>query len=118
MRTILLIDDEPAMGSLVESWVADMEMRVVQASGLREGLRAAERERPHAVLLDLALGDEDGLAILPDLMAAPALENVPVIAFSVHNSREREAFEKGVEAFVAKPFRSGDLRTALSEVIT
>jgi len=118
MHMVLLIDDEPAMGSLVESWISDMGMRLKQVSGLEEALLAAEHETPDAVLLDLALGDEDGLAILPDLMAAPALADVPVIAFSVHNSREREAFEKGVEAFVAKPFRSSDLRNALAEVIS
>lgn len=117
MKTVLLIDDEPAMGRLVETWVADLGMRIVQVGGLREALAAAERERADAILLDLSLGDEDGLAILPELMSAPPLQNVPVIAFSVHDSREREAFQKGVEAFVAKPFRSNDLRSALAEVI-
>lgn len=118
MTLVLLIDDEPNMGDLVSSWISDMDMRVVQVGGLEEALRAAERETPDAVLLDLALGDEDGLTILPRLMAAPALSNVPVVAFSVHDSRAREAFEKGVEAFVAKPFRSHDLRRTLSEVIS
>ncbi len=114
---MLLIDDEPAMGRLVEDWISDMGMRLTHVRGLEDALRAAERDPPDAVLLDLALGDEDGLAILPKLMDAPALADVPVIAFSIHYSRQREAFEKGVEAFVSKPFRSADLRNALEEVL-
>jgi CheY-like chemotaxis protein len=117
MSVVLLIDDEPGMGTLVSQWVADMGVRVVHALTVSDALELAETEQPRAVLLDLALGDEDGLAVLPQLMASPSLARVPVVAFTVHASREREAREKGVDGFVSKPFRSGDLRSALSGVL-
>jgi CheY-like chemotaxis protein len=117
VSVVLLIDDEPGMGALVSSWVSDMGVRVVQALNVRDALAVAESEQPRAILLDLALGEDDGLAVLPELMAAPALAKVPVVAFTVHSSREREARERGVDGFVSKPFRSGDLRAALSGVL-
>jgi CheY-like chemotaxis protein len=117
MTTVLLIDDEPGMGPLVSAWVADMDVQVVQADGLEEALRAVAEERPGAILLDLNLGEEDGLSILPRLQEEPALANVPVVAFTVHDSREQEARQKGVIGFVAKPFRPGDLRAAISGVL-
>jgi two-component system sensor histidine kinase/response regulator len=110
---VLLIDDEPRMGRLVGMSVEDLETRVVQVDGLSEALEAARQERPDAVLLDLALGDEDGLEIMPHLRSDPALEDVPIVVFSVHDSRREEAFRRGAKAFVSKPFKRADLRGAL-----
>jgi CheY-like chemotaxis protein len=112
MSTVLLIDDEPDMAMLVEMCLKDV--RVASATNLAEAISAAREERPRAVLLDIALnGDEDGLALLPRLRAEAALSEVPIIGFSVHGSRRQEALEKGLQGFVAKPFKAAALREAL-----
>jgi DNA-binding response OmpR family regulator len=108
VTTVLLVDDEPAMAGLVNVWLSDLGIRVVQASGLSEALKAIDREQPRAVLLDLSLGEEDGLEIMPRLQEA--LEGVPIIAFTVHDSREEEARRHGVSGFISKPFRGKELR--------
>lgn len=115
MKTVLLVDDEPAMAGLVNVWLTDMGVRVVQAPDLAGALQAIDRERPEAVLLDLSLGDEDGLAIMPELQKA--LDGVPIIAFTVHDSREEEARAKGVTAFLSKPFHAADLREVIEGTI-
>ena len=117
MRTVLLIDDEPDMGPLVDLWVKDLGARVVQASNLSEALGAARASAPSVVLLDLSLDGEDGLALLPDLRREESLADVPVLAFSVHDSREAEARSKGVVGFVRKPFSSRELRDALKRYL-
>jgi len=111
VKTVLLVDDEPAMAGLVNVWLSDMGMRVVQATDLAEALAAIERDRPQAVLLDLSLGEEDGLDIMPRLQEA--LDGVPIIAFTVHDSREEEARKRGVTGFISKPFRGNDLRKVI-----
>lgn len=108
MRTILLIDDEPQMADLVRMALGD-DVRVVDAATLAEALEVARTEQPGLVLLDLALGREDGLAILPDLREEPALASVPIVAFTVHDSRREEALARGVSGFVAKPFKTAHL---------
>lgn len=113
MSLVLLIDDEPRMTKLISMWLEDVEARVVRAASLQEALDIAQREPPDVVLLDFALGDEDGLNILPKLREEPSLASVPVIAFTVHSSREHEAFEAGVAGFVAKPFEASGLRDVL-----
>lgn len=111
MKTVLLVDDEPAMAGLVNVWLADMGIRVVQAPDLSGALAAIARERPEAVLLDLSLGQEDGLEIMPRLQQE--LDGVPIIAFTVHDSREEEARRRGVSGFLSKPFRAADLREVI-----
>lgn len=114
MSVVLLIDDEPQMEKLVAMCLLDSGARVVRAGDLAEALAAARREPPCVVLLDLALGLEDGLAILPHLREEPALSKVPFVAFTVHDSRREEALEEGVDGFVAKPFKAVGLRTLLA----
>lgn len=110
MSLILLIDDEPEMNSLVELCLEAPGARVVQVPDLAGAVASARKEPPDVVLLDLALGSEDGLAILPRLREEPGLAEVPIVAFTVHDSRRREALEKGVDGFVAKPFKAVGLR--------
>jgi CheY-like chemotaxis protein len=66
-----------------------------------------------AVLLDIALDGADGLDLLPLLKEERSLTDTPVIAFSIHDSRRREALSKGAAGFVKKPFKSEELHDAL-----
>jgi CheY-like chemotaxis protein len=114
MRQVMVIDDEPGIGRLV-SWCLDpLGIGVVLASGLQSALEVARDDDIGLVLLDFDLGEEDGLDILPRLREAPPLENVPVVAFTAHDSRREEAFARGVVSFVRRPFANADLRNAVS----
>lgn len=117
MSVVLLIDDEPAMGSLLGMSLEESGARVVQVDDLPGAVAAARQERPRAVLLDLALGKEDGLALLPRLREEPSLSEVPIIVFTIHESREREALEEGADGFVAKPFKAAELHHVLAEYL-
>lgn len=113
MKKVLIIDDEPGIAELV-SWCLDsLGVSLVIASDLRSALDAAGNGDIGLVLLDFDLGDEDGLAILPRLRAEPSLQGVPVVAFTAHDSRRAEAFEKGVVSFIGRPFASAELRNAI-----
>jgi DNA-binding response OmpR family regulator len=115
---LLLIDDEPHMEALVAMSLEEIGVRVVAASTLAEALSVARRSRPRVVLLDLAVGSEDGLDFLPDLRGEPALEGVPILAFTVHDSRRDEALARGVDGFFRKPFKAADLRAVVAAHLT
>ena len=111
--TVLLIDDEPEMSELVGQWLDQLGASVVRVGGFEDALAVAGGTRPRVVLLDIALGNEDGLELLPRLRASRELGQVPIVVFSVHASKRREALDRGAAAFVAKPFEGGDLIAAL-----
>src|SRR5712691_8633863 len=113
MSLVLLIDDEPQMGSLVGMCLEEDGDRVIQVGDLAGALVAARAERPGVVLLDLSLGEEDGLTIFPVLRSEPALAKVPILAFTVHDSRREEALARGLDGFVTKPFETAGLRSLL-----
>lgn len=109
MKVVLLIDDEPQMKSLVGMTLDDFGVRVVRAATFSDAREVASQEDPDLVLLDIDLGPEDGLSILPQLREEPALAGVPIIIFTVHDSKREEALALGVEGFVAKPFKASSL---------
>lgn len=115
MSVVLLVDDEPQMQGLVAMCLEGSGATVVQAANLEEALTAARLERPNVILLDIGLGEEDGLHILPSLRADPALAGVPVLMFSVHDSMRQDALDQGAAGFVTKPFRLEVLREAVKE---
>ena len=104
-----MIDDEPGIADLV-SWCLDpLGVRVLLATGRDSACTVARQSDVGLVLLDLSLDGEDGLDILPDLQREPSLAGVPFVAFSAHDSRRREALQRGVVSFLARPFANADL---------
>ena len=118
MNALLLIDDEPHMETLVAMSLEDIDVEVVAVSTLAGALEEARRTLPRVVLLDLAVGTEDGLDYLPQLRSEPALAGVPILAFTVHDSRRDEAIARGVDGFVRKPFKASDLRALVAAHLT
>lgn len=110
---VLLIDDEPQMKTLVAMTLDDLGVRVVRAASLSDAREVARRESPDLVLLDVDLGSENGFAILPHLREEPSLAGVPVVVFTVHDSKREEALAMDVQGFVAKPFKASVLRDIL-----
>jgi DNA-binding response OmpR family regulator len=113
VRRVLIVDDEPDMASLVALCLDPLGVSVVQATGLSSALSVARQDDIGLVLLDLALGDEDGLEILPQLRDEPRLSGVAVVAFTAHDSRRQEALESGVDSFLPRPFASADLQSTV-----
>jgi DNA-binding response OmpR family regulator len=114
VSVVLLIDDEPHMEALVGMSLEELGVTVSAASNLEEAVAAAREAPPRVVLLDLALGAEDGLDLLPRLRKEPEFKDVPILAFTVHDSRREEALERGVDGFVRKPFKGADLRALVA----
>lgn len=113
MSRILVVDDEPAIGPLVSMCLDPLDVEVIQVGGLADALNVVRHGGVSMVLLDLALGNEDGLEILPRLKAEPELGGVPVVAFSAHDSRREEALERGVDSFLARPFAAVELQNTV-----
>lgn len=118
MRRVLLVDDEPEIAPLVAMCLESLEIELVTARRLSEALDAALTAPMDMVLLDLALGDEDGLAILPSLRAAPGLGAIPIVAFTAHDSRKVEALQRGVDNFIRRPFAASELQAAVRSHLT
>jgi DNA-binding response OmpR family regulator len=113
MKRVLLVDDEPDIAPLVAMCLEPLNIELIIVNRLSEALDAARIAPVDMVLLDLALGDEDGLEILPSLRSAPGLGGIPIVAFTAHDSRKFEALQRGVDSFVRRPFAAAELQAAV-----
>jgi two-component system, cell cycle response regulator DivK len=81
---ILVVEDNPLNRELLCDWLQAEGHEVVSVEDLGAVFRALEDQRPDAVLLDVQLGDEDGLSLVVWMRRQPKLCRVPVIAVTAH----------------------------------
>jgi len=93
----------------------DIEV-VGEASDAAGAFTLAEEAEPQIMLVDLTLGESDGVALVGDLIARyPQLR---VIAVTMHHHEEtvRQVFLAGAAGYVVKGARSADLIAAVRAV--
>ena len=118
---VLLVDDHPLILSALQAVIRGLGDDVtVVGVGNADDARAALREASDfdLVLLDLALGDADGFAVLAEFRAGyPALP-VVVVSASDRASDVIRAIDLGAMGFVPKRSTNGALCEALRMVMS
>ena len=89
-----------------------------ETAGAAEALAALAAEPHDAVVLDLHLRGESGLAVVDGVRADPALAATPIILLSgdFADPGAQEAARFGVEAVLPKPFEPELLADVLARV--
>lgn len=101
--TLLVVDDQLSLRRLVEVIAGEDPRfgRVVSAARADEAVRQAAEHQPDAVLLDVGLGREDGLASVDDLRAAAP--GTVIVVFSSQPYADAEIVRQaGADLFVPK----------------
>ena len=119
-RRILIVDNEPSIQEVAQiclETVAGWEVSIA-SSGL-EGLAAAEREQPDAILLDIMMPDMDGLDTFSRLQANPVTRSIPVILLTakVQTTNCQDYTELGIRSTIAKPFSPLDLAQEIATTL-
>lgn len=104
-KRILLIDDEASLRRVIQLVLEKLACwNVLMADSGREGLKQAETEQPHAILLDWMMPDLDGLATLTKLRENPATREIPVIILTADVQAAEKLQGLEVAAILIKPF--------------
>jgi DNA-binding NtrC family response regulator len=108
--TILVVDDEPDIRSLVKEILEDEGFRVVAAENGSEARALREQSRPDLILLDIWMPDIDGITLLKEWSTAGHPVQ-PVIMMSGHGTVETavEATRLGAYDFLEKPLSMAKL---------
>lgn len=109
---ILVIEDEQPIRKFLRVSLEAHGYRMHEAATAAQGLQAAAAEPPDAVILDLGLPDQDGLAVLARLRE---WTSVPVIVLSARG-READkvlALDSGADDYLTKPFGVDELLARL-----
>jgi len=105
-ETILLVDDEAAVRSLIEEILSRFGYRVLTAPSGEKALRVFEKHRSEIalVILDLIMPGMGGMRCLEELLRrAPELKILVASGYSAGQS-VRDALNLGAREFVSKPY--------------
>ena len=126
MIQIFLIDDHPLAINGIGAWLCTTGRFAI--SGTAKNLGEASilirhlDPLPHIVILDVALGGEDGLDFIPMLKEICAERNAPVPGILVCSMYEdpflvKRALDSGAKAYVAKTAESGEIIDAIETIL-
>ena len=115
-KTILVVDDEPRIVSLVESYLSQFGYRVVTASNGEEALSRAQQDSPDLIVLDIMMPRMDGYEFLKQYRQ---VANTPVIFLTAKVEDEDRilGLEMGADDYMVKPFRPRELLARVKAVL-
>ncbi|MEJ7841422.1 MAG: response regulator transcription factor [Rubrobacter sp.] len=104
MQHILVIDDDPAVASLLKRGLSYEGFAVDVAADGENGLAAVRERYPDLVILDIMMPGIDGLEVLRRLRTADAELPVLMLTGRDASSDEIRGFRDGADDYVVKPF--------------
>jgi len=79
---VLIVDDEETSRYIVRELLKDRGHEIIEATTGLEGLRRAEELTPDILLVDIHLGDIDGVELVERLRASRVTSGVPIIVLT------------------------------------
>jgi DNA-binding NtrC family response regulator len=116
MKTILIVDDEPAARYGLRR-ALESKYRITEADSAESARGALQTEKPDLILLDVVLPGMDGLSFLK--MIREQGSNVPVLMVSALDAAKTavEALQLGAADYLVKGFELDELRQRVTNLL-
>jgi len=115
---ILIADDYEDNRELLRLILLAAEYEVLEARDGEECVTLAQRHVPELILVDLSMPKLDGWEVFKALKADQRTHNIPCIAVTAYAEIDRNrALKAGFNAYLAKPFRVGELLEVVEHLI-
>jgi adenylate cyclase len=108
---ILAVDDTPENLEILRVRLEANGYEVLMAADGEEGLAAARSVGPDLILLDIMMPKRDGISVVRELKADPALKSIPVILVTAKSDNRDvvEGLDAGGDDYLTKPFEHSAL---------
>ena len=115
---ILLVDDDPALRTLLKTTFEVADVAVVEAEDAAAARRKIRSARPDVIVLDVNMPGTTGLELCAELKAAPATRDIPIVLLTgSEGGTEAAAKKAGANAFVRKPFSPLELLAVAERLV-
>jgi DNA-binding response OmpR family regulator len=114
---IIVADDDLALRQMLTIYLEEHDLPVKATSDRIELSRYIRDTNPSLIVLDLKLGQDDGLEVLKDIRSN---SDVPVIIITGHRADEIDrviALEVGADDYVVKPFSPREMLARIRAVL-
>jgi len=119
-RTVVYIEDEPAVQRLVSFWLEEAGFRVLLAGDGSAGIELVRAERPDLIVTDALMPVMTGDELVEALGNDPDLNHIPIIMATAAASplRVKRMKSLGCTAVLAKPLEEDVFLAAVEEALT
>jgi CheY-like chemotaxis protein/signal transduction histidine kinase/CHASE3 domain sensor protein len=111
-RVLLVVEDDESFASIVRDLSHEMGFHCLVAGTAEEALELARQFKPSAVVLDVGLPDQSGLAVLDRLKRDVQTRHIPVHVVS-GSDHSQTALSLGAIGYLVKPVDREDLTDVL-----
>ncbi len=117
MANILIVDDDQNVLEVIKMRLEARDYQVSLATEMKTSIDMANREVFDLALVDLKLGDEDGISLMDKLHQVNP--EMPIIIFTAYGTIENavEAMRRGAYGYLTKPFDYNDLLEEIKDCI-
>jgi PAS domain S-box-containing protein len=107
LKTVLIIDDEPALLELLTRTLLQEGFRVLRSLNGRQGVELAMSHRPDVIILDFIMPEFNGIQVVEQLRANARTKDIPILiqTGTVLNEEERQRLAGHVQAITSKTER-------------
>ena len=113
---ILVVDDEANIRKTLSVCLETEGHKVIAVSNFQDALAEASRRSFELAFIDLRLGTEDGLDLIPALLATTPWLKIIVITVYASIDTAVEAMRRGATDYIPKPFTPAQIKLAVRKV--
>lgn len=109
MNKLLIVDDEPSIRYSIEQVFEGQDVEVLTADNAEDAVRIVASQSPDVVLLDIRLGNQDGLEVFYELRKHDP--RCLVVFITGHGTSETaiEAMKRGAYDYLVKPLDANQI---------
>ena len=115
MKTILVVDDDEAIRTLLQEELEEEGYKVLIATNARDALKMVAAEPLDLVILDIRMPGMDGLEALPRILGIK--EGLPVIMNTAYTQYQDSFMSWAADAYVVKSSDLTELKEKIKELI-
>jgi CheY-like chemotaxis protein len=115
MKTILVVDDDEAIRTLLQEELEDEGYKVLIATNARDALKIVAAEPLDLVVLDIRMPGMDGLEALPRILGIK--EGLPVIMNTAYSQYQDSFMSWAADAYVVKSSDLTELKEKIKELV-
>lgn len=119
MTTILVVDDNTMLRSVMQRRLKRAGWDVLLATNGEEGVAAARASIPDLILMDMTMPVMDGWTATRAIRGDPATRHIPIVAFTAQpmTGENEDPISAGCSGHIAKPFEFSDVLSKIKALL-